>query len=526
MSIIQTISDFLESIFRHSSPEVQKKIQMKKLDAELKSYYPNIYKDGFLLPNFGEAIFSLYKYTHVLDDLFLSTVSSLDIQRQHRFEAQLILTGYSISEQEIIESLSYERRKEAILAETKHEDRIYLSQKRELERILKELNSENFKKIDNDILQLRQFVDFCHYNFVPFLQIFDKNFQPGNLSYTPVYTEVHLSKATKLLEDLYFLMKDMHITTSMANMILAIASLRKNDELSDLEKKTYLDCLKKINYILHKILVDVRIKNLIKYANNDINYEPATSSSTGSPRQDFANMMQTKFNTDEQRIRQEIKDTELSIEVKELFKPEELKHIATYNTEINTYLQNNSPLSFRWIFPLKILKSFLNKFLSENIKSLLNDIVIEGFFNNPTYKTDFSSLVYTAMEADSVIEEFEKSFEMNQKNSISVLKSYLQNSHKDKDFFKKLETMVSYINNEAHNILQTTTTTLFSLHRELGELLADAKKTNGEIISNLKVLMLSSRNKENTRLLEEYYPYWKIFFEIMKNYVIINGEIK
>ena len=63
MSIIQTISDFLESIFRHSSPEVQKKIQMKKLDAELKSYYPNIYKDGFLLPNFGEAIFSLYKYT-------------------------------------------------------------------------------------------------------------------------------------------------------------------------------------------------------------------------------------------------------------------------------------------------------------------------------------------------------------------------------------------------------------------------------------------------------------------------------
>ena len=119
----------------------------------------------------------------------------------------------SISEQEIIESLSYERRKEAILAETNHEDRIYLSQKRELERILKELNSEKFKKIDNDILQLRQFVDFCHYNFVPFLQIFDKNFQPGNLSYTPVYTEVHLSKATKLLEDLYFLMKDMHITT-------------------------------------------------------------------------------------------------------------------------------------------------------------------------------------------------------------------------------------------------------------------------------------------------------------------------
>ena len=86
--------------------------------------------------------------------------------------------------------------------------------------------------------------------------------------------------------------------------------------------------------------------------------------------------------------------------------------------------------------------------------------------------------------------------------------------------------MVEYINNEAHNILQTSTTALFSLYKELGALFAEAKKTSGEIISNLKVLMMSSRNKENTRFLEENYPYWKIFFEIMKNYVIINGEIK
>ena len=176
--------------------------------------------------------------------------------------------------------------------------------------------------------------------------------------------------------------------------------------------------------------------------------------------------------------------------------------------------------------PLKILKSFLHKFLTENTKNLLNDIVIEGFFNNPTYKTDFSSIVYNAIESESLIDEFEKSFELNQKNSISVLKSYLQDSHKDKDFYKKSENMVAYINNEAHNILQTSTTALFSLYKELGALLADAKKTSGEIISNLKVLMMSSRNKENTRFLEENYPYWKIFFEIMKNYVIINGEIK
>ena len=60
-----------------------------------------------------------------------------------------------------------------------------------------------------------------------------------------------------------------------------------------------------------------------------------------------------------------------------------------------------------------------------------------------------------------------------------------------------------------------------------GELLADAKKPSSEIISNLKVLMMSSRNRDNTNFLEANYEKWNIFFEIMKNYVIINtGHIK
>ena len=95
MSFINTISDFLESIFKRSSPEVQKKQQLKKLDAEMREVHPVIYKNGNLQPNFAEAIYSLYKNTKLLDDLFSLTVSSSDIPRQHRFEAQLILTGYS-----------------------------------------------------------------------------------------------------------------------------------------------------------------------------------------------------------------------------------------------------------------------------------------------------------------------------------------------------------------------------------------------------------------------------------------------
>ena len=49
------------------------------------------------------------------------------------------------------------------------------------------------------------------------------------------------------------------------------------------------------------------------------------------------------------------------------------------------------------------------------------------------------------------------------------------------------------------------------------------KKPASEIISNLKVLMMSSRNRDNTDLLEKQHANWEIFFEIMKNYAIITN---
>lgn len=528
MSFLQTISDFLESIFKRSSPEVQKKQQLKKLDVELRAYEPLIYKNGNLQPNFAEAIYGLYKNTKLLDDLFMNTVSTVDNQRQHRFEAQLLLTGYSPEYQAIIESLTFEARKNEVLNETGNPDRIYMHQKNQCDKLLKELNSDSFKQIDKDILSLRQFVDFCHITFVPILQIFDLNFKADDFSYKPTYSEIPIGKAVNLLEDLYYQISGMKITTSLADQVLALAQLRKGGVLSESEVDAYMSNLKKINYIISKILTVDKLKALVRMAKQNISYEPDVASYTGSPRQEFADIFRERFNADEQRIKSELQDEHISTKVSTLFKNIKLEELYGYSNESNALLQSTVTLSFQWILPIRILKTFLNIYLPDGIKSLLNDLVIEGFFNNPSYKSSFSTTVYAAINAGSQMQDFEASFGNDQRNSIAVMQSYIQDSHKDKDFYRKLEKMVVMANNEAHQLLQSVTTSLFMLYKSVGELLADSKKPSSEIVSNLKVLMMSSRNKDNTSMLEVQYPEWKVFFEIMKNYVIINngGEIE
>ena len=522
MSLIGTFIDIFDSIFRRSSPEVQRKQLLKKMDVEIQGFSPMICKSGYLQPNFGEAIFTLYKNCGILDRLFIETVSTNDLPRRHRFEAQLVITGYNAEDQEIVSELQFQNRKDDILAEFNNAERIYIHQRHLLDKILKDLNSEQFKKIDHDILMLRQLVDFCHYNYVPFMQLFDSNFVPADSTYTPAYSEVDVGKAINLLEDLYYQLYGLNISNSTGAAVLALYRLRRCADLEPSEKNSILGNLKKINYIIKQVLQPEKLKAIIRYFRADPNYEPAVAQYTGSPRQEFATMLQSKFDSDEQRIKSEIQDEKLTQEIQTLFPENGLEKVQGYNQDYSEKLQAETPLSFQWILPIRVLKTFEKQYISDGVKALLDDIVIEGFFNNSTYKTSFSQIVYAAINADQDFYAFENSFSMNEKNSIAVMEGYIKDSRKDKSFYTRLEKMVVTVNNEAHNLLQTHVTNLWALHKELGELLADAKKPSSEIIQNLKVLLLSSRNKDRTNLLDYQFPNWKIFFEIMKNYVIIN----
>ena len=175
--------------------------------------------------------------------------------------------------------------------------------------------------------------------------------------------------------------------------------------------------------------------------------------------------------------------------------------------------------------PLEIIKTFMAKFFDDDIKNLLNDIVIEGFFNTPTYKTDFSSTVYACLELPEKLENFEDSFNREKENDQAILESYIQDSHKDSDFSKKLSSFVDNINGQAKQLVQDISTIFFSLYRQLEELLIDAKKTKPDMVSNIKVLLTSSRNRDRSNKLELQFEKWTGFLEIMKNYAII-GEVK
>ena len=266
-------------------------------------------------------------------------------------------------------------------------------------------------------------------------------------------------------------------------------------------------------------------KNLIFLGKKDTSISFQFASYRSNSLKSFIEFMQKRFASDTERIKGEVKDYTVSFEIKELFGEQPLEELKVYNADTNEFLRSETPYSFIWITPLQVIKTFMSVFMTANVRAVLNNIVIEGFFNNSNYKADFSSTIYAVNEIDNVLADFEKTFERGGVHDEAELRGLVRDSRTDQDFLKKVGTMVDNINNQAHKVIQDISKILYQLYVEIGELLVDSKKSKSDMVSNIKVLLTSARNHDGAGMMEQQYDNWKLFLKVMKNYAII-GEIE
>lgn len=522
MSLLQSIAEFFQSIFMSSSPDVQKRQVLRKIENELKEIHPVIFKNELVQPNFAEALRVLYVNTKPIDDILSETISSDDLPRNNRFTEQLLLTGFSPETQEILEGLTFENQKKAAL-EADSLPRFFEKGHRELQSVIKQLNTSDFVKIDATIDKLKQLTDICRYNYMTPLRLFDINFSGLSSSYKPNFQPIAPELLETPLLDLYFVTADMNITTTLSKAIFALMDLHYHGNTPRSKKDSILENLEKIQGVLKTVLVPETLELLIRYSKKDPDFVPKKSQYHGNARQKYADTLENRYSAYENRLKVEIKDEMISTEVQDLFGEHKIETLVGYNDETNLMLRQSMPISFNWVTPMSVTKTFFIVFYSEPIKTLLNDIVIEGFFNNPSYKSDFSSCVYACNDSSERISKFEKAFARDGQFDEAVISSYIRDSHKDNDFGIKLRDMVEEINVQAKQMIQDEATNVFNLYIKISELLVDSKKPTPDSISNLKMLFGSSRNRDSASMLEQQFPSWKIFLEIMKNYAIIGN---
>lgn len=503
-----------------SSPDVKKRQDLRKIENELKNHQLGLYKNEVLLLPFAELFRLLYENTKPINDVLTSTVCSSDVNVNGLFEYQLILTGFTDETQKVLESLNYKNRKNEV-EEGDNISKTLELQRKKFENLLKQLNTPEFRKIDETMAKVQQLSDICRFSYISVIHSFDSSFDGIASSNFGNVSTVRPEVISAYLQDLYYLTANLSLNNSVIRAVLALQQLKIGRELLPSEAEIITSGIKKINSILTKVLTPEVLRNVICLAKHDPYFKPKISNYTTTSIKRFLDYVQGRFDSDEDRIKTEIKDYTISFELRELFGGDELLHLKTYNSETNEKIRKHSPYSLTWITPLQTMKTFLDKYYSEPVQSVLNNIVIEGFFNNPSYKTDFSSAVYACNEIPNRLAAFEKSFERGEKNDEANITGLIEDSRRDSSFLKQLGSLLDNINAQAHSLIQSESKNIFELYKQIGELIIDAKKSKPALISNVKVLMTSTRNRDGSGILEQQHSAWNTFLKIMKNYAII-----
>ena len=523
MAFFQSLVEFIETVFLSPNPDVKMKLDIKKIENDLKLIKPEIYKNGQVTANFGNAFYVLYKETAFIQGILQETINSENVQIANHFVDLLISTGFSGDYKQKLASLSYENLSNTIMNAT-NQHKAFEEQTRNLESIIKFLHTPEFRKIELVLCQVDKLYDLCRFNYMSALHLFDKNFDVT--STTPNYSNVDLALLEDILMDLYYIVGNYEITNTQARVITVLAEQKNNGSINGEYHEKIMNSLKKIASVLKKVLSKEILLSMLKIIKKNPNLTLPTGKFNQNKISLFTIRLQKHHAANIERLQSEIQDKKIESDIKILFENKQIYNFQHYNPETNRFLQNAGFPSFIWVTPATVLKSFVSQFYTDQIQALLNDIVVEGFFANPAYKTEFSTKVFACTETLGRIKEFEQKFEKDGAFDVAVLRNLAIESHKNADLGKKLIKQIETINAVAHHLLRKEVKAFKDLYSIISSLLSESHKSKTENITNIKMLFLSTRNRDAVEILEKEFNLWNFFLEIMKNYVIINSTDK
>lgn len=519
MSLFSKIAEFFQSLFSASAVDPAQRQIIKRAESELKILAPDIYKSGFVQVNFAEVLRILFECTKQISDILTDTYCSSDLNRSRHYEEQLLLTGFDEECMEILNELSYENRKQAA-KEASNINRYFEGDHRKIEKLARQLNSPEFMKIDNVFAKLNQLKDFCAFGYVSAIKLFDQNYTSLD-AYEPSFQPVPIEMLEGPLMDFYYVAYGLDITNSLYNAVLALATLSSGGSFSEEKAENLKGKFRKIQGILrHNLSPDI-LMWLIRAAKKNLEFLPEHAEYKAGSRQKYAKYLENRFRADEERLKNEIQNEKIQSEIEAVFGTEPLERVIGYNVDIDNQLKQSTPCSFQWLMPMTLLKNFVKRFYEPHVKPLFNDIIIEGYFNNNNYKTDFSQAVFACNEILNRISEYEEKFSRSHEFDEANITSLVLDSHKDSAFETTLKALIDKINKVTKELIQKETSNIFNLYKKMNDIVVESKQPNSDMITNLNILMFSSRNKENSECMETQFGQWKIFLEIMKNYVII-----
>ena len=526
--LLNTVRDFFISIFYPSSPEYQLKKMLKVSELEVRKVNPPIYRgDGFVLPGFATIVLQLYQQVLPLKRMLSSTIASKDIRLYSKY-SDLVLEHYFTSKQlEEKKRFTYENRARVLETLTVEQFDVEMQeQKRDFASFIHSLEIDAIFLADRKIERLLRFFDLLSFNFNKMFAKFDASFEAsiGKDVLTPNYNFVQVRGEDVLQDilDLNFLVSNTKLDNELIDAFVVFNSLLTEEfKMGDI---TLESSFEEIDFILNNVLHPNTLSNLIRLINHDPNFEDKTPLS--KPQSHIAEYRQRQsdiFNANTKKLTKIKQDRDISTLITATFDKELIMRVSAYNDEINTHIQSLTHLSFDWVRPLEVIKTFNVVHFERAISLFLREVMVEGYFQNHNFQEALGVPYHYCENLSKKILEFESKFEDKGSCSLTSLNGYLEAISRGGDFRKQLARIVDIANIDSKSLCEDAGKAYYELFKACEVVLQDSKKSVPTHITNIRALSMSIKNRESYAEFEHRMKKFESFIEIIKNYIVLDN---
>lgn len=524
-TIITFLQNFFEGLFFSSSPEYQKKKQLRSYAGEIRKLNPPLYRtDKTLLPAFAVLLYQLYHFLLPIKAILEKTVNSPDIRAAEKYQDIFFETLLSDEERQQRKIFTFQERQLGLADCSKYEEAEQRIQEQihEFKNFIKIFQNPAFKTREQGLVNLFFLSDLCNFDYTAFLTHFNKNFQLSPTTENTVpqqeFEEVFAGDVIQNLLDLQFIIQNITIDAATIDQIVFLAV--QSSDISEDSKQKLKKTLQTVDNILTNHLKRTSIPIMLKLIKDDPNFEEKITMAEIHPLQNYLDRFNDNFQADSKRLLKIHKENNITGLIEKCFGSTPLKSLEGYNETINDAIQSLSTISFDWVKPLQLLKAFTEMYFESRYKIFLQSLLVEGYFANKQLEIKYSSIYRSCEMLAGKIRNFEQLFKPKGQCSVQEIQNYIAEIEKGKDLKKQLHKIVEIANMQAKTIVQTGSKAYADLYSFTGHLLEDIKATAPEFVTNLRALSTSSKNREAFSHLEQDRSLFAQFLEIMKNYAV------
>ena len=520
MGVLEAIRQFFAILFSGNSPEGKRLKELRRIQHILKATEPPVLKGKSIQPVFASSLYSFCQFLITLKELFEKTVFSPDKRTAYISQDKIIDSLLTQSELDRKDSFSYEKMKTGL--DKAENSKVFLEEtEHNFNNFLKTYEGQVFSKGNEILVSLENLYNLCNFNYEGIFCLFDPGFSLKSTSggnFAPV--------DVKLLDgplcDFYFVYHNVVFDMELASKLSLVFALVSQEPLSDEEKTKIAKYTKNLGDFSQNQLSKDLIVQIVRYEKENPDYVLDYCKEQKNFVGDRVQRLKSVFKANIEKLKREVPEGAIVQAVNALFEENPLLPVTGYNEDISNMIQEVTPFYFEWVKPLRIIKTFVPLCFSEQFNTVVNTILVEGFFSNKQFEGSLSSTYFYSTSISQHIEDFEKSFKPGMPNDAQVILTELKSFHQGGDVEKKVASYVQRCNYLAKELIHTETNKIQELFSCIDDVIVDSKKVTPDNVINIRTI-ISSKPFDYIGVLEKSRDLAAKFIGVMQNFTVVKS---